>query len=239
MGCLISLPMKYYEIILSCEPRVIGVKNGIYQININENHMETDNGNYLAFKNFFNYNNKDFWKNQDEIKLLNPPLIKGNLLKNAKVTDIMGYAPEYTFLTYVFSEKYFEIIKGFKTIDFKEFEFEIINLNTKFYLVYFKKVTLQEINFNKSIIFTGRKVLKNEKYHSIENFDEYSQFIKTNPINSFEKIAIPKKYYGKDIIPIQAAGGDFYSERLIDFLFDCKITGLEVNYNNSIQLEFV
>ncbi|PZU15736.1 MAG: hypothetical protein DI589_27650, partial [Shinella sp.] len=185
--------------------------------------MEINNGSYITFKNFFNYDNKEFWKNQESIELLNPPLIKGKLLKGAKVTDIMGYAPEYTFLTHVFSEKYFDIIKSFNTIKFKNFEIEISNIDSKFYLIYFKKVALQEILFDKSVIYTGRKILKNEKYHSISNFEEYSQFIRTNPINSFEKIAIPEKYYGKDIIPIQTAGGDFYSERLIDFLLDCNI----------------
>jgi len=229
----------YYQVKATAEPSVIGVKNGVYQLDIDESRMENNNNSYLTFKNFFNYNNKGFWENQDAIELLDPPLIRGNLLKNAKVTDIMGYTPEYTFLTYVFSEKYFDIVKSFNTVNFKEFEIKLSNIDSKFYLIYFKKVTLQEIFFDKSLIYTGRKILKNEKYHSISNFDEYSQFIQANPINSFEKIAIPEKYYGKDIIPVQTAGGDFYSERLVDFLLDCKITGLQVAYNNSIQLEFV
>jgi len=229
--------MKYYQVSVSAEPKIIGVNNGIYQLEIDEKAIEYSD-DYDEFKAHFKYGNKEFWNNQDKVKTLRPPTIKGKMLKKAKVTDIMGYAPEYTFLNNLYSEKYLDIIKSFEIVDYKSFEIEIDEIMSRFYLVFFKKILLSEIHFKNSVIYTGHKKIGNVKYFPISNYEEYNSFKIENPLHSFEKISISNNYSNKDIISIQATGGNFYSERLIDFLLDCGITGLQVAYNTSIQLEF-
>jgi|GEM_PF-4516097 len=105
--------------------------------------------------------------------------------------------------------------------------------------MFIETIILEEIDFNKSILTTGYKVTNNLKYHTVNNFLEYKEFRQKNIISSFQKLAILKKYFGRDIIETQATVQPFYSERLVDFLLDCGITGLHVSYNSSIQLEFV
>lgn len=230
--------MKYYQVSISAEPEIIGVNNGIYQLEVDEKAIEYSK-DYDEFKAHFNYNNKEFWNNQNKVKTLTPPTIKGKMLKKAKVTDIMGYAPEFSFLSNIYSEKYISILKSFNINAYTIFDFEIENIIEKYYLMFIETIILEEVNFNKSIVTTGYKVTNNLRYHIVNNLSEYKEFRQKNVISTFEKLAIPKKYCGRDVIETQAAVHPFYSEKLIDFLLDCGITGLQVSYNNSIELDFV
>ena len=151
----------------------------------------------------------------------------------------MEYGPWYSFLHNLYSQRYIDIIKVFNISQFKTFEFQIQDVAEKYFLLFIETIIFEDINFEKSIVTTGYKVTNNLKYHTVNNLIEYREFKQKNIISSFEKLAIPKKHIGKDIIETQATVLPFYSEKLIDFLLDCGITGLQVSYNNSIQLEFV
>lgn len=230
--------MKYYQVSVSPEPKIIGVTNGVYQLEIDENAISKNDERFINFKNWFNYKNENFWSSQESIKSLESPIIKGKMLTKAKITDIMGYAPEYHGLHNVYSEKYIEILRTHSIFDYSIFDFEIENVIEKYYLMFIKTITTSEIDFNKSVLYTGHKVMNNLRYFSVENYDEFLKLLKKEPLIRYEKIAISSKFYGRDIISVQSTAEHFYSERLINFLLDFDIKGLVVNYKNSIQLEF-
>ena len=229
--------MKYYQVDITIEPEIIGIKNGESQVELLKNEIEKSL-NYETFENHFNGNNKDFWQNQNKVFDLKPPILKGRLRKNAKQTDIMEYGPVYSFLYHIYSDKYINVIKPFNIGNFKTFDFKVIGIPEKYFLLFIEAVILEEINFEKSIVTTGFKQLNNIKHHPIENFVDYRNFKYKNPMSTFEVITIPKHYNGRDIIEIQTTTLPFYSEKLIDFLLDCGITGLQIAYNNSIELDF-
>jgi hypothetical protein len=230
--------MKYYQIDRTSEIKIIGRKDGMSQVErIEDNTDETKN--YTDFKNHFSGYNTDFWHTQDKVFALNPPVIKGRMRKNAKVTDIMWYGSVFDFLNHIYSQKYIDILKAFNISNFKTFDFKIENIPEKYYLMFIETIILEEVDFNKSTLTTGYKVTNNLKYHTVNNLLEYKDFKQKNIISTFENLAISKQYYGRDVIAVQGAGKNFYSEKLIDFLLDSGITGLQVSYNNSIQLEFV
>lgn len=230
--------MKYYQIDRTSEIKVIGRKDGMSQVErIEDNINETQN--YIDFKNHFSGYNQEFWRTQDKAFKLEPPVIKGRMRKNAKVTDIMWYGSVFDFLNHIYSQKYINIIKSFNIGNFKTFNFKIENIPENYYLMFIETITLEEVDFNKSILTTGYKVANNLKYHTVNNLLEYKEFKQKNIISTFENLAIPKEYYGRDIINVQGAGKLFYSEKLINFLSDSDITGLLVSYNNSIELDFV
>lgn len=230
--------MKYYEVNRSFEPKVIGVKHGVYQLEIDEKAIG-HSPSYEEFKSFFSSRNSDFWKSQDKLNSLNPPTIYGKMLKNAKITDVMGYAPSFRFLDNVYSQKFIDIIKTFDIGAYQTFDFKMNDVPSKYFLLFIETISNEKIDFEKSSVITGHKALNNIKHHSISDSKEYVQFLNSNPLATFEKIAIDKEHFGKDIISIQAIPNNFYSEKLVDFLLDCGITGLQVGYNNSVQLEFV
>lgn len=231
--------MKYYQILVSPEPKIIGVNNGIYQLEIDEKAIDKKEDKFVNFIKWFDYKNENFWSKQSTVKLLQSPVIKGKMLKKAKITDIMGYAPEYHCLHNIYSEKYIEILKTHSIGDYSVFDFEIENVKEKYYLMFIKTITTPEIIFDKSVLYTGHKILNNVKYFSVNNYGEFLTLLEKEPLVTYETVAISKEYYGRDIISVQATAGHFYSEKLIDFLLDCGVTGLAVKYNNSIQLEFV
>lgn len=230
--------MKYCQIYRTAEPKIVGVKTGASQVELRLNNI-LQNEEYISFNNHFSGYNKDFFQNQDTIENLNPPIFNGVLRKNAKITDLMEYGPKFTHLNNLYSQKYINIIKSFNIGDYSLFDFEIENVKEKYYLMFIKIISTPEVIFDKSVMYTGHKILNNLKYFSVVNYEDFLQLVEKEPLIRYEKVAISKEYYGRDIISVQATGGHFYSEKLIDFLFDCGITGLQVSYNNSIQLEFV
>jgi hypothetical protein len=229
--------MRYYQIDRTAEPEIIGIKTGTSQVELLESKIHK-NLNYEDFEKYFSGYNVEFWKNQNKVFELNPPILKGEMRKNANLTDIMKYGSTFSFLPLLFSEKFIDILKTFNIGNYKTFDFEISNISELYHLLFVETIILEEINFDKSTIISGFKQLNNIKYHSIKNTQEYIEFKQKQPISNFETLVIPKSYFGRDIIAVQTIPQSFYSEKLIDFLLDCGITGLQVAYNNSIKLDF-
>lgn len=228
--------MKYFQVSRSAEPKIIGIKDGTSQVQLHTiNPINTD---YKIFNEFFHGFNKSFFDNQEQIESLSPPLFEGSLRKNAKVTDLMRYGQTFHYLFYLYSEKYIEIIKTHNVGQYFLFPFKIESIESIYYLMFVNTISVSEIILNKSIFYTGHKILNNVKYYSITSLEEYFDTLKTSPLLTYEKIALHKDYYGKDIISVQNAGDYFYSEKLINFLLDCGITGLSISYKNSIELDF-
>ncbi|MEN9335053.1 MAG: hypothetical protein RLZZ500_40 [Bacteroidota bacterium] len=230
--------MKYFQFDRTAGPKIIGVTSGASQVEVDEKEIIKDNI-YTSFEKHFDYKNLNFWFEQEKIMDLKSPLIKGKLRKKAKVTDIMGYGPQYHCLFKIYSQKYINIVKLFNIGDCSLFDFEIENIKEKYYLMFIKTITTPEIIFDKSVLYTGHKILNNVNYFSVNNYGEFLTLLEKEPLVSYEKVAISKEFYGRDIISVQATAGHFYSEKLIDCLLDFGITGLSIKYNNSIQLEFV
>lgn len=227
--------MKYFQIGLDVEST--GLKNSINQVEINKKEIQK-NIAYKEFLDFFNSKNIDFWYNQDKIKDIKIPPIQAKLIKNAKLTDMMGYTENISFLTNVYSEKYVNILKKFNVDLYNTFEVSITDVLQKYYMLFVETIRLDEINYERSLIITGHRVTNNIEYYTVNNREEYLEFRQKNVLGGFEKITISEEYYGRDIISIQAIGRNFYSDKLINFLLDCGVTGFYVRYNNSIELDF-
>ncbi|NMH26538.1 hypothetical protein [Flavobacterium silvaticum] len=229
--------MKYYQLYRTAEPKIVGVKTGASQVELKlDGSIKTQK--YVEFDNYFSGYNHDFFKDQQKIESLRPPVFRGVLRKNAKVTDLMQYGQEFSYLPYLYSQKYIDIIKAFTIGNHYLFDFTIEDVAERFYLMFVEKIPTSEVKFDQSVIYTGHKVLNNIKYYQINTYEEFLQLLQSAPLAKYEKITISKIYDDRDIISIQATGGDFYSERLIDFLLDCNVTGLDIKYNTSIELDF-
>ena len=229
--------MKYYQISVSSEPKIIGVNNGIYQVVLDtigipgEKELED-------FRAFAGFGNKNFWNRQDELLNYNIPIIPARKLGKAKITDIMGYTPLIGFLNLLYSKKFISIINNFKVYDYKLFQVMIKGIDENFYLLFVKKILMQEINYLNSVVYTGYQLFKTEQYHEVYTYEQFQELQKLDYSVKFEKICIDKSYDGHDIIAVHPAVDNFYSERLIDNLLAGGITGLDIKYESSILLEF-
>src|SRR5690606_1756374 len=223
----------------TAEPKIVGVTTGASQVELKLDNKIQQNIDFLNFKNHFSDYNQYICQTQFRIKNLNPPIFNVIVRKKAKVSDIMQYGQMFGFLNYNYSQKYIVVIKPFQIGEYSLFDFVIEDIPEKYYLMFINTIIFEDIFFNKSIIYSGNKVLNNVKYYDVNSFEEYKSLKQNIPLTRFEKIAISKEHFGKDIIEIQASGQPFYSERLIDFLLDCNISGLQIHYNGSTSIEFV
>jgi len=231
--------MRYCQIYRTAEPKIVGVATGASQVELIVNESQPDYLNYLNFEKHFDFNNKEFWEKQYNVQSLNPPIFNGVLRKKATVTDLMKYGQMFSYLSFIYSQKFIDILASFNVANYKAFPVAIKDVTELYYLLFLEGITCQEIIFDKSLVYTGHKVLNNLKYYEISTNDEFIDLLEKEPLATFEKIAISKEHYLTDVINIQGAGAYFYSEKLIDFLLDCGITGMEISYKNSMQLEFV
>jgi hypothetical protein len=173
----------------SAEPKTIGVRDGLHQVEITRSSIED-----LEFltKNGINLKNK------------RNPIIKGTLRKNAIITDIMLFSHWIQDIKYIVSEKFVECLKVFEeSKKYHLFKIEIEEVNENFYLLQVPMIKSVEINFLESDLYRMRDSLKltRDRIH-VKNYEEYIKLINEGMYN-FNKICIPVKYSNRCILNVQ------------------------------------
>lgn len=226
--------MKYYQVGLNPEPKIIGVTNGITQVKLEEDKLDLSS----EFKSFFTSRNNSFWDNQEAAKFIIKPHLTMSLLKKAKMTDIMGYSPTFFTLDYIYSDNLVKIFNGLNTNIISFFNVKIIGNTTPYYLVFFNSVMGKEIDFQNSIVRSSLLRNDNVTYLDISSYEELRASMLKYPLYKFERISIPRKYEGLDIISLQPQSNHFYSERIIESITNAGITGFSIYYETSPELLF-
>lgn len=218
----------------SWDPKIIGVTNGISQIDLDRKNLLNEKGDNYKFYNFFN--NFSFWQNQNESFDIDYLPLKAKKLKKAILTDFMGYGPSIMAFTSVFSKNFYDLVKDFNIGQHKLFEVIVEDTSKNYYFIYLESILNNKIIFEKSNIFTGHVKTDDYKSFKVTKYEEYLELNKVNPLIQFDKIAIDKKYEIFDIISLQSSTGLFFSEKLIKRMEQANITGYTVKEN--IKLEF-
>jgi len=222
------------QIGVTFEPKVIGVNNGISQVEFDRNKLLNEKGEYHNFYEYFN--DFSFWQRQDDAFNYFAPDMICKKLKKALLTDIMGYGPKIMAFSWLISDDFYKILKNFNIGKHKFFDVKIDNCNMKYYFLLKKSILVSEFNFDETVISTGQKILDNYKEHSFRNYEEFFEFSKQNPLLEFRSIAVDRIYEGEDIVFTQA-GGNFFSEELIKNFIGMRLTGLR-EYKNC-KIDFV
>lgn len=230
----------YKQVSTSSEQKIIGVTNGVYQVEIDENSLEL-NENVIEINSVLNQTNVfDFLDKQNRVSQLKIESLKGCLLKKAKVTDVMGYSPYYFGFSFIVSEKFIDFLKEEKVNkdEYHFFEITIDNLNDKYFFFFVPMIPTSEVVFQKSKLFLEKDFLeKDKKALKLDSFGEYQDFTMQNPFVYFEEICLDKKYKNKDIISVQAVNELFFSQRLIENLNEENISNL-ILPNRQVKLIF-
>ncbi len=210
--------MTYSAITLNSDPKVIGVKNGIYQIEIDRKSLSK----------------KAYDEIYDQLANLVPEknkvdMLPMKLLSRAKITDFMGYSPNFKNIRFAVTEKCLNVLRKFNLKPFCTIDIRFTNghLN-KCYLFWYSYTEFSSIDFERSLIFTGSEIL-GKKYFDIKSLEEFMSFIGLNPLFSFEKIALKEQELEYDLLVIRAVGV-FVSERLKREMIEVGLTGLEFNW---------
>lgn len=224
----------------SSEPKIIGVNNGIYQVEINKQSLK-NNDNYNEIKELLLQTDVNvFLKNRQQIFELKVKELKGNLLKRAKLTDIMGYSDYFFGFKYIVSQKFVDCLLevGVSKDEYYLIKIEIKNIAESYYLMFVPWVLISEINYSNSIIFKYIDEFEGtKKYYEINSYEKYQKLREDGFIYDFEKISISNKYQSNSIISIQGIPYVFFSETLIARLQAAKITSFELP-DRQVKLAF-
>jgi hypothetical protein len=201
------------------EPKIIGVNNGVYQIEIDEKSLKKNN-NYAQIKKLIDTKNVfEFLKMQDHILKTKINYLRGNLLNNAKITDIMGFSPFIFGCKYIVSQNFVDCLieELVDPQEFHLFKMNIRGLDLDYYLFFTPMIPDTNIIFSKSLIYPEKDLLSQTRnYFEINNYQEYQEINKKSLFNRWEKITLDKKFENNSIINIQSSSNLFFTDSLIE-----------------------
>lgn len=198
----------YPQVGVSCEPEVIGVKNGVYQFTIDEKQF----GDRKAYDNFLSR-----FRNEDTIADFlkgGHITLKAKLLKKAKATDLMKFSPYIRGIQFAVSKKALNVLQQFNlgahyTIGIKFDNSEVNN----YFLLWLPFTEVDKVVFKDSILYSGDKFnfpSNPLKYQPIQSLEEYN----SNKFKvKFEKVVFNKSDIPFDIVMLRGVG-TFISEKL-------------------------
>ncbi len=231
----------FKQISYNPESKVIGVSNGVYQLEFEEKELK-ENSNYKEIEETLLATDINrFLKTQNKISDLKIEYLKGRLLKKAKLTDIVVFTPFFFGYKYIVSQNFVDCLEEEKVSknEYHLREIQIIDSEIRYYLLFVPMIPSTDINFSKSLVYNREEALLDEKkqFLDINNYKEYRKSMDEDPFKDFEMICLDKKYKNNGIINCQGATELFFSESLIARLKAKNITNLVVP-NRQIHLIF-
>ncbi|PCI28299.1 hypothetical protein COB55_04050 [Candidatus Wolfebacteria bacterium] len=216
------------------------VKNGVYQLEVNEKQLESKENYELINSLLLMMNANYFLSNQHTVPGLDLKGIKGVLTKKDRLTDLMVFTPFMFGFKYIVSERFVECLREIKVSneEYCLFPFEIKGAKINYYLMFVPIVPGTEIDFSNSLVYADKEKLYEQKtYFSLNSYEDYKRLYDTVKFKSFDKISLPKSYLTKDILDVQGAVSMFFSKRLINILEAKDISNLVV-LKKGIELVF-
>ena len=215
----------------SSEPSVIGVNNGVCQVELNEKKSFVNKEEKKYYESFFNGNFNSFIL--DSYKDIDPTRISElayTPLKKAKETDFVHFSPNEMGLDFLVSQKVVNIIECFSICDYIKISSRIEGFKNQYYTIGFPIITEDVINYPKSRFY---HLIKEEKYTNLSK-EDYKK-ISGALVRTLSLKLINSDKLKRDIINLQGQGM-FFSTSLISKLkeenvssFDVGNTILEIN----------
>jgi len=231
---------KFKLITNSSEPKIIGTRNGIFQIEFTDEDLEKHPSSEELDRLFISPSVRKIVEFNKEVQALKIHPIKGELIKRAKITDFMGFCPYFFGCNYLISEK---VVEAFRDTEIDKSEINLLpvelqNENLKYFILFVPMIPHEEIIFKESLIYPSRQQLLEKKdYFDINSFKDYNENIDKSIFMNFEKVVPPKKYEMKDIICIQGISSLFFSDKLVEFCLNKNMTSFQVS-NRKIEISF-
>jgi len=226
---------KFYELTLSHESDIIGVSNGLYQAEWNKKSFITID-EFNSTNNYFSRDNILYLSRNEKLSQVNIPIKHLSLLKKAKLTDIIGYAPNLWEADALISSRFKKLIEKFNIQPSKFFRTELIRDNAKlgedYYFLYIPALEHSDVIFNKSQMFDG---VNNVTYFDLKNQENYSYY-KSKGVHGFSKICLKKEFEKLDLIHPKVTMQLYVSEGLKTEMEKNSITG--ASYKEAAEIIF-
>ncbi len=211
---------KYIQYTNSADPKIVGVKDGLYQIEVDFQDLSNScNQDTLDISNYDVQHNHQY----QSIELDNIE-ISGALKKRAILTDVMVFTPYMKSFNYIVSSKFVDILldANVPSHEFRLVNIEIRNSIDQYYLFHCSQISLNDVIFQDSKIYSIRDSIKSVKpYLSIPSVEDY---LNSDEILQFDEVVLPASYQSFSMISIPGISNIFFSEKLAKMIEERNIT---------------
>jgi hypothetical protein len=224
----IYLAMSYYLLRHVSDPKIIGVKNGGSQVEIDENGFK-DKEKYTRLLEFFD--SFSYWQKKSFTPDFSYSIQCARLLKNAKLTDFLEFRPFLMACPYMVSDRVKTVFSKFRFSEHYYMPVDVYDANrlvAKYNLLYCPLLDYDIVDFPKSLFFTGNAFLRTKKIHSFNSREEHLRFLKSNALVGEEKIHLSKLFDKALDFFYPRFGGLYISERLKEAIIQERFTGIKV-----------
>ncbi len=221
--------MNFYNIQLSHDPKIIGVKNGIYQVELIEKMYNSVT--FSQFKNMFFNQNLEI----DKIPSFEFEFYF-RLLKGAKETDFISFCPHLNHCHFLINENIQDIFSNFKIQPFTLLNANIFNETKqttlkKFRMFYSGFQSWEIVNFEETVFNYGGFGNIPISEHTFSNIDELKSF---KGIPKLKVLSLTNKFDNSLDLFYSRLGGLFVSERLKISIENALVNGIV--FNNEIKV---
>lgn len=213
----------YYNIDLAWEPKIIGVKNGIYQVELDK--KAYDKKAYAVLDSLFI--SKEFTAKQEYPQVDFKFYFKK--LKSAKKTSFMSFTPNLKHGHFLVHKNTLELFKRFNVQKYNDYEAVIYdspteNLDSDYRLFYCVLQDWNVIDFEKSLFISGGFGNNPKIEHKFKDENDMRKF---NGIAKVKKLALSKSFDTSLDFFHTRLGGLFVSEELKLELERNNVTGIK------------
>jgi hypothetical protein len=222
----------YYNIRTAWEPSIIGVKNGIYQVELDK--MAYDSQAYAALESLF-------IKNVFSANQFNPEIdfkLFFKKLKSAKKTSIMSFSPNLNHCHFLMKDTIVELFGDFNIQQYKAIETVVYdtpteNVDESYRMLFLVLQDWDVIDFENTVFTTGG-FGKNPKIElSFKNEADLNVY---NGITNVKTLSLKSNFDKTLDLFLTRLGGMFVSDNLRKALESANVTGLK--YYNDIEVLF-
>lgn len=225
--------MKYYDLIGSSEPKIIGVRNGVHQGEIKWKKFKNKNSE----KEIINYFIQRMTKSLDRIEDISFEIEYVEAYKMAKMTDFFKFTPALYGISFFVSEKARNLLSKYNLPVHAYLPVNIYQNEKlyKYWALYIPQFYNHEyLVFNKCVFDKG--YVFNEDFVTFETYEEYNKvgYLRTEKVVFSDKInkeldLFRSLFVAKDYI---------ISNRLRQSIEDAGITGLSISDKRKPELVF-
>ena len=223
---------RYFRVCPSIESSVTGITDGVTnQVEIRLKKTQCSFAN-TADKNYLMEYCRHLWEGRFNTGIQDFPIIDVSKLeqivyyktkKRVKETDFISNMTDNSFgmLDFIVSKETKNVIEQFKLPLHSEIQVSIPEFSTvkNYYLLAFPCIPLEQIDYTKSVIIDS---ISRERL-TFNSFEEYKN--RENKFTEMRHIFLTENY-NFDVLKVPTVGL-FFSERLINYLKEAKITGLD------------
>jgi hypothetical protein len=223
----------YFKLKLSSDPKIIGVRNGIYQVELMEKVFTKE---YLKKLDSY-FHTGSSWTLKDALPDFSV-YFQFKKLKLTKETNFMSFCPHFNNCLFLIDDRSLKLLESFNIQSHQLYPSIISDpINSEeihSYKMFFALMQDYDIvDFSKSVFYTGGYGNVALTDHQFSNGEEMRNF---RPFPQIKVLALNNEFDSKLDLFYSRIGGIFISEKLRSALEQNGVTGLE--FDNSVEVIF-